>query len=201
LNPSGAVVKEAEMPYVTAGETAGYFQTEIPVPAAGNYNTVVAVVNGGKAGAAKQDVKAPDSGAFSISSVILANGFSQLTEAKPEGVAYTFGKIKVQPSIDHAFEKSSPNGLIIVYEAYNFQLDAATQKPNLEVVYEFQKGSDKPQKTPPAAPNGLVTGKKMTIPTSFPLTNFPAGNYKLTVTLTDKANGQTASGQTTFTVK
>jgi GWxTD domain-containing protein len=198
---SGTTVKELEKPYVETGEPKGYFQAEVPLTAGGEYPVAIAVVNGGKASGAKQSVKTPDTGTFSMSSVILSNSFSQLPEAKPEGVAYTFGKIKVQPNVSGVFEKTNPNGLTIVYETYNFQIDPATAKPNLEVTYEFQKDTQKPQKTPPAAPNGLVTGKKMTIPTNFPLDNFPAGKYKLTVTVTDKANNQTVSRQTSFTVK
>ncbi|HET6266885.1 MAG TPA: hypothetical protein VFG11_04140, partial [Acidobacteriota bacterium] len=77
----------------------------------------------------------------------------------------------------------------------------ATQKPNLEAVITFQKGSDKPQSAPAAAPNGLITGKKMTVPTSFPLANFPVGTYKLSITVTDKVTNKTASSETNFSIK
>jgi GWxTD domain-containing protein len=198
LDASGATVKEMELPFANAEESAGYFQTGTPVTPAAK-SAVIAVAAGDKTGGAKHELSVPDTSGFSMSSVILAKAFKQLTEAKPEKVPYTFGKIKVQPSIDRVFTKT--DDLIIVYEAYNFQIDSATGKPNLEIVFTFQKGEDKPKQTPPAPPNGLVTGKKITIPTSFPLANFPPGDYKLTLTLTDKATNQTAVRETNFTVK
>lgn len=198
VDESGATIKEMEVPFASADEAAGYFQTEVPL-SKGAKDVVISVVSGDKAGGAKHSLSVPDTSGFSISSVILAKSFKQLPEAKPERVPYTFGKIKVQPSIDRVFTKT--DDLIIVYEAYNFQIDSATGKPNLEVVFAFQKDQDKPKQTPPAPPNGLVTGKKITIPTSFPLANFPPGQYKLTVTLTDKATNQTATRETSFTIK
>jgi hypothetical protein len=159
----------------------------------------VAVAAGEKTGGAKVPLSVPDyAGKFSMSSIILAKEFKQLTEAKLEKEPYTFGKIKVIPNMTHEFTPADE--LIVVYEAYNFQLDA-TQKPNLEVVFAFQKDQDPEKATPPAVPNGLVTGKKITIPTSYPLAKFPPGNYKLTITLTDKGTGQTASRDATFTIK
>ncbi len=200
LDPSGAVVKEWELPFVSPSEPAGHFQTSIPINAAGDYTVLLAIASGEKTGASKQTVNMPDQSGFAMSSVILSTKFNQLTEAKPEKEAYTFGKIKVQPSVDHVFEKAQD--MIIVYEIYNFQTDAATAKPNLEVTVGFQaEKAPKPQTTPPQPPNGLVTGKKMTIPTSFPLGAFPAGKYKLIVTLTDKVSGSTTTRETSFTVK
>ena len=134
-----------------------------------------------------------------MSSLILAKNFKQLPEAKPEKEPYTFGKIKVKPSTDRIFTKS--DDVIVVYEAYNFDMPAGATAPNLEVIFTFQHESEAAKSTPPAPPNGLVTGKKITVPTSYPLAKFPPGTYKLTVTLTDKASSKTASRETTFTVK
>ncbi len=200
LDSTGAVVKEGELPFVNPAEPAGYFQSSVPISSATDYTVLLAIASGDKTGASKQSLKAPDLSGFAMSSVILSTKFNQLTEAKPEKEAYTFGKIKVQPSIDHVFDKAQD--MIIVYEIYNFQTDATTQKPNLEVTFGFQaEKAPKPQTTPPQAPNGLVTGKKMTIPTSFPLNAFPVGKYKLIVTLTDKMSGTTTMRETSFAVK
>jgi len=200
LDAAGATVKEGEMPFVNPSEPAGHFQACVPVTVAGEYTALLAIASGDQTGAAKQTLKVPDLSGFAMSSVILSTKFTQLTEAKPEMEAYTFGKIKFQPSVDHAFEKAQD--MIIIYEAYNFQTDAATAKPNLEVSFGLQaQKAAKPQTTPPQPPNGLVTGKKMMIPTSFPLKDFPAGRYNLTVTLTDKATGSSSSRETFFIVK
>ena len=185
---AGKVVHEAELPFEATGETAGYFQTNFPVPAPGDYTVAVVVANGSQSGGMKQSITVPDGSKFNASSLILARKFTTLTEAKPEKEPYTFGKIKVHPTLDGAFAKSED--LIIVYEVYNPQIDTATGKPNLEAQYSFEREGGKPKKTPPAPPNGLLTGKKMTISTSYPLQTFAAGKYKLNVEITDKATGE-----------
>ncbi|HSP69205.1 MAG TPA: hypothetical protein VLN48_15870, partial [Bryobacteraceae bacterium] len=160
----------------------------------------LAVVAGGKIGSAKQTLSVPNySAGLSMSSLILAKNFKQLPEAKPEKEAYTFGRIKVEASTDHIFTKADE--MIVVYEGYNFQMAAGATTPSLEVTFTFQHEKEAAKATPPAPPNGLVTGKKITVPTSYPLEKFPPGNYKLTVNLTDKATGKSISRETTFTVK
>jgi GWxTD domain-containing protein len=199
---SGATVKETELPFVDATanppEAAGYFQTRLPL-GAGDYSVALVAVGAGKSGGVKKTFKVPDfSAKFSISSIILSKKFTQLTEAKPEKTPYTFGKIKVDPDVDRTFAKS--NDLIIVYELYNFQNDASGQ-PNTEVTISFQKGNDKPKSTAPSPVNGLVTGKKMTVPTSFPLATFPAGDWKVILSVTDKVSNQTSTQEAAFTVQ
>lgn len=198
VDSAGKVVHEAELPFESAGETAGYFQTRVPIPSAGEYTVALVVANGNQAGGAKHTLTVPDSTKFGASSVILAKKFTQLPEPKPEKEPYTFGKIKVHPNVEGTFAKS--DDLIIVYEVYNPQIDASTGKPNLEAVYTFER-EGKPKKTPAAPPNGLVTGNKMTISTSYPLQTFAAGKYKLLIEVTDKATGQKAVRETAFEVQ
>ena len=198
-NADGSLVKEGEYSFANSEEAPGHFQTGTPLKP-GEYNVYFAVVAGGKSGAAKQALSVPDyKAAFSMSSLILAKSFKQLTEAKPEKEPYTFGKIKVEPNAEGIFTKADE--VIVVYEVYNFEMAAGATAPNLEVTFSLQHEQDPPKSTPPAPPNGLVTGKKITIPTSYPLAKFPPGKYKLTVKVTDKASGKTASREAWFEVK
>jgi GWxTD domain-containing protein len=199
LDSAGAVVKELEFPFQRGGEKPGYFQAQIPF-SHGDEKIAVVVTSGDKSGGLVKTATLPDlASKLSLSSIIVAKSFDQIAEPKPEKEPYTFGRIKVHPQVDHTFAKA--DNLILTYEVYNMQVDATSGQPNLEQIIAFQKGKDKPQATPAQAPNGLVTAKKMTVPTSFPLANFPAGDYKLTITVTDKATSQTASSETWFIVK
>ena len=186
IDSTGKVIHEAEVPFEAAGEAPGYFQTKVPIPSPGDYTVALVVANGSQAGGMKHSITIPDSTKFEASSIILAKKFSQLPEPKPEKEPYTFGKIKVHPAVDGVFAKA--DDLIVVYEVYNPQIDAATGKPNLEVVYSFER-EGKAKKTPAAPPNGLVTGNKMTISTSYALQTFAAGKYKFVAEITDKASG------------
>lgn len=199
LDSTGAVVKDLEFPFQRSGEKPGYFQAQIPFTH-GDEKIAVVVTAGDKSGGMVKTANLPDlASKLSVSSIIVSKSFDQIAEAKPEKEPYTFGRIKVHPQVDHIFAKA--DNLILTYEVYNMQVDATSGQPSLEQVISFQRGKDKPQSTPAQAPNGLVTAKKMTVPTSFPLANFPAGDYKLTITVTDKATSQTASAETWFTVK
>lgn len=220
ISSSGAVEQEAEFAYASASETPDYFQASLPATL-GEHTVVIAVAAGEKTGGTKIPLSIPDYlGKFSMSSLILSKEFKQLPDAKPEKEPYTFGKIKVRPAINHEFAPADE--LIIVYEAYNFKQKSpegfaaptSTGKPDdikdeapmqprhdLEVVFTFQKDADTPKSTPAAAAKGLVSGKKITIPTSYPLAKFPPGKYKLTVALTDKATGEKTSRETSFVVK
>jgi GWxTD domain-containing protein len=199
VDSTGKVVHETEVPFASAGETAGYFQTKVPIPAPGDYTVALVVANGTEVGGSKHTLTVPDATKFNASSLILSKKFTALPEPKPEKEPYTFGKIKVYPNLEGAFAKA--DDLIVVYEVYNPQIDAATGKPNLEAVYSFEREGSKAKKTPPAPPNGLVTGSKMTISTSYPLQTFAAGKYKLAVEVTDKASGQKVVREAAFEVQ
>jgi GWxTD domain-containing protein len=201
---TGNVVKEAELPFVDASanppEAAGYFQTNLPITP-GEYTVAMAVSSDGKTGGVKKSLSVPNyDGNFQISSIILSKGHQKLAEAKPEKTPYTFGQIKVDPNVSRTFSKTDE--LIVVYEAYNFQPDPSG-KPNLEANIGFQKGSEKPRDLPAAVVNGLVTGKKITVPTSFSLSEkfFTPGQWKLILKLTDKISNQSDTQEASFTIQ
>ena len=204
IDSTGKTVAETELPFVAPSsnpaEPSGYFQTNLPI-APGEYTVAFVVASEGKAGGVTRTLVVPDfTGKFGMSSIILSKGHQQLTEAKPEKTPYTFGKVKLDPNVNRTFSKTDE--LFIVYEAYNFQLDSGG-KPNVEAKIAFQKGSEKPKEIPAAPANGLVTGKKMTIPTGFSLSEklFTPGEWKIMITLTDKTSGQTTSQEAGFTIQ
>jgi GWxTD domain-containing protein len=200
VDASGNTVTETELPFASAKEKQGFFETALPVPA-GEYSLVVAATDGGKSTGAKMPLSVPDYGSkLSISSPIFVGEFQQLTEGEPEMSPYTFGKTKIVPSFDHSFPKGGD--LKFLYEIYNAQNDPATGKSNLEETVRFDKqGGGNPKQSKPAPPQGFAIGKKITVPTGFPLGTFEPGEYKLTLTITDKTNGQTATKETMFKVQ
>jgi GWxTD domain-containing protein len=204
IDSTGKVVAETELPFVdpaaNPAEPAGYFQTSLPVRP-GEYSVIFVVASDGKTGGAKNTMVVPDySGKFGMSSIILSKGHTPISEAKPEKTPYTFGKVKLDPNVNRTFSKT--DDLFIVYEAYNFQLDSGG-KPNVEVSIGFQKGNEPPKQIPPGPANGLVVGKKMTIPTGFSLSEklFTPGEWKILITLTDKISGQKAAQEASFTIQ
>jgi GWxTD domain-containing protein len=200
VDASGNAVTETELPFASAEEKEGFFETSLPVPA-GEYSLVVGVSDSSKSGGAKIPLSVPDYGSkLSISSPIFVGEFQQLNEGKPEMAPYTFGKTKIVPSFDHVFAKGTD--LKMLYEIYNAQTDPATGKANLEETVRFEKqGGGNPKQSKPAPPQGFAIGKKITVPTGFPLATFEPGDYKLTLTIKDIASGQTATKEVMFKVQ
>lgn len=205
VNSSGNAVKEWEMPLATPGEVPRYFQASLPL-SPGEYRVSLAVVSENKAGGTQQELIVPDLAvAFCISSLILARdtaqgrGFDLLPAARPEKEPYTFGKVKLHPSVDHIF--SQTDTLIIAYEIYNPTVGSAAQKPDLEAIFTFQGDGLNPISTPSRSPEGFLTDRKMTVVTSFPLESFAPGSYLLTVALTDRISNRSASQTSRFQVE
>lgn len=199
LDASGAIVKEEEKPFPSSSERGGYFQTSMPL-GAGEYSLVIGVVSGSLAGGSKQAFKVPDrSSALSISSLIISKQHKILPEAALEKEAYTFGKIKIEPAVDHAFSKKEE--MTVAYEVYNFDVDPKTGNPNLEVTISFQREGGKLLQAPPEAMRGLVTGKKINTGTTFALGSLAPGKQKMTISVTDKIKNQTATADAWFELK
>lgn len=200
VDASGNTVTETELPFTSAKEKQGFFETALPV-SAGEYSMVIAASDGGKSSGTKIPLSVPDYGSkLSISSPIFVGEFQQLPAGEPEMSPYTFGKTKIVPSFDHVFPKGGD--LKVLYEIYNAQNDPATGKSNLEETVRFEKqGGGNPKQSKPAPPQGFAIGKKITVPTGFPLSTFEPGEYKLTLTITDKTSGQTATKESTFKVQ
>ncbi|HEY4492007.1 MAG TPA: hypothetical protein VI958_08390, partial [Acidobacteriota bacterium] len=139
-------------------------------------------------------------GKFSVSSIILSRKFSQLPEAQPEMEPYTFGKIKVYPSVDHTFTKQDE--MTLVYEIYNFAPNPTSTKPDLEATVSFSSGKSTPSQTYPiTGEKHLVVGKRILVPQLFPLKDFPPGDWTVKLSVKDKVSNQTASAETKFTLK
>lgn len=199
LDASGAIVQEEEKPFPSSSERGGYFQTSMPL-GAGDYSLAIGIVSGSVAGGSKQTFKVPDrSSALSISSLIISKQHKILPEAALEKEPYTFGKIKIEPAVDHAFSKKEE--MTVAYEVYNFEVDPKTGNPNLEVTISFQREGGKLLQAPPEAMRGLVTGKKINTGTTFALSSLAPGKQKMTISVTDKIKNQTATAEASFELK
>ncbi|HSE39593.1 MAG TPA: GWxTD domain-containing protein [Acidobacteriota bacterium] len=203
VDASGKTITETELPFISAEEKPGYFQTHVPI-APGEYSALIALADAGKAGAVKKPLSVPDyKTALAISSVIFMSEFKQLPDGqgKPEPTAYTFGRTKITPSLDHSFAKTGD--LQFLYEIYNAQPDASGEIKieNLEEVVRFERTGANPKQGRPGPPRGFVIGKKITVPTGYPLGTFEPGEYKMLITVTDKTNNATAKREVNFVVK
>jgi hypothetical protein len=167
----------------------------------------------GKVGVLRHELTVPDFGQGDLvtSSVIVARSVEQVT-APPtdqESNPYVFGPMRIVPSPDGKFAKGAE--LSVIFWIYGAQA-AASGKPDVEIAYNFyQKMGDSEKYFNKTAPQQL---NAQTLPPEFsvaaghqlpgslvvPLASFPAADYRLQITVTDKASGKSVMQSVNFTV-
>jgi hypothetical protein len=163
----------------------------------------------------KQSINAPDYNAGLVSSSIIVvdkveDLTAPLTELQLKENPYTFGTMKLTPSLANKFTKKEEISWIFV--VYNAQLDATTKKPDVMIEYSFyQKNKDGEKyfnKTSPQNFNGQTlppqwdgtVQNQISAGQSVPLASFPEGEYRLEVKVTDKSANKTLTENVPFTV-
>jgi hypothetical protein len=188
----------------------------------GDYDVYVAVKEKAAAGATaspkigvlKHELTVPSLDAeFTTSSVITASKIDVLqAELTPDRQAenpYTFGTIKIAPSLDNKFKKSEEFN--IMFWIYGAGADAS-KKPNVEVEYGFHQKTAEGEKffnkTEPQIMNAetlppqfdLAAGHQLTGSLAVPLASFPEGDFRLELKVSDKVSGKSVTRESTFSV-
>lgn len=189
----------------------------------GDYDVYVAVKEKAAAGATaspkigvvKHELTVPSmDGTFTTSSVITAARVdvlqSEIPSERQSENPYTFGAMKITPSIDGKFTKK--DDLNVIFWIYGAGVDTATKKPSVEVEYNFhQKTADGEKffnKTDPQVLNAetlpaqfdLAAGHQLPGSLAVPLASFPEGDYRLEVKVTDKVGGKSVTREAAFSV-
>ena len=133
-----------------------------------------------------------------------------LTTERQADHPYTFGQMRLVPSLDYAFTKQDE--LSVIFWIYDAALDPATKKPNLQVDFEFHQklaeGEKYFNKTEPQLLNAetlppqfdLEAGHQLPGSLAVPLASFPEGDYRLAIKIEDKVANITETREVTFTV-
>lgn len=167
-------------------------------------------------GLLRRAVTAPDFNKpeLQTSSVMLASAVqpisSQLSPAEQEANPYVFGPMRIVPSRDGRFAKTSELQLLFwVYGATGL----TGGKPDVSIDYSFfQKQPDgtdtyfnktKPQELNPTTlpPEfNLAAGHQLPGSLIVDLLSFPSGDYRLEIKVTDKPSGKVVTQNVPFTV-
>ena len=123
---------------------------------------------------------------------------------------YVFGSMKIVPLKDPKLPKSGQ--LSLIFWIYGAELNPATKKPDVTIEYNFhQKTGDTEKyfnKTAPQELNAttlppefdLAAGHQLPGSLEVPLASFPEGDYRLEITIKDKATGKELKQNVNFTV-
>lgn len=162
----------------------------------------------------KRDLSVPDftQPVLKTSSVILAENVEAAQPLDMDGQRanpYTFAGMKVTPSIEGKFKKSSE--LNLVFWIYGVS-PTSMQKPDVQVDYSFSKKTGDEwkyfNKTAPQMLNdktfppefSLAVGHLVTGSLSIPLASFEPADYKLEIKVTDKVSGKSITENVQFNV-
>jgi hypothetical protein len=167
----------------------------------------------GKLGILRHDVTVPDYTAneLNTSSIIVARAVEQVTApaGDQESNPYTFGPMKITPSVDGKFSKKDE--LSVIFWIYGAQA-AGSGKPDVTFDFNFQQrlpeGEKYFNKTAPQQLNAqtlppefnVAAGHQLPGSLVVPLASFPPGDYRLEITVTDKASGKSVKQNANFSV-
>lgn len=146
------------------------------------------------------------------STVIVANQLEPLTQplnpTQQQEQPYSFGALRVVPSVDAKIKKSAE--LQVIFWVYGAGNQAG--KPNLTIEYAFhQKTGDTEKYFNRTAPQELSAqtlppefdtnaGHQLTGSVVVPVASFPEGDYRLEIKITDKISGKTLTQNANFAV-
>lgn len=156
-----------------------------------------------KTGTYTIDVSVPDfySQKLVLSSVTLAERLTQRDQA-PTGEKkkpYVFGHMEVIPKPGMAYAKDQD--FAFYFQIYNAHKDAQTERPLLDISYQFLVKNDEGKYQPVGKPLELMGQVSAAQGTSFPLVDWPIGSYRLEVRASDRLSGQSAERSVDFLVR
>lgn len=152
-------------------------------------------------GALRDLVPVPDfgEGGMSVSSLVLAARLEHHDDPfTPDAhvTPFAFGPYRVIPRTSDVYAPAEP--LTVFYRAYGAQRDERGL-PDLDITYQFYV-QDGPRWLPVGAP--IVAGRSTEVEQawSVPLEGWPAGSYRLEVTVVDRLSGAASMRGASFSV-
>ena len=167
-----------------------------------------------KMGMLRQSITVPDFTLPDITtSSVLVGSVEQiaapLTPEQQQENPYTFGNMKVVPSVDAKLKKSGE--LQVLFWVYGTQANAG--KPDVQIEYNFHQKTPEGEKyfnkTAPQLLNAstlppqfdVAAGHQLPGSLVVPLASFPVGDYRLEIKVTDKLSGKSFTQNVNFTVE
>jgi hypothetical protein len=167
-----------------------------------------------KVGILRHDLTVPDYTAneLTTSSIIVARSVEQIAApaGDQEANPYTFGPMKITPSVDGKFTKKDE--LNVIFWIYGAQA-TSSGKPDVTIDFNFHQrlaeGEKYFNKTAPQQLNAqtlpaefnVAAGHQLPGSLVVPLASFPAGDYRLEIKVTDKASGKSVTQNANFSVQ
>jgi hypothetical protein len=165
----------------------------------GDYKVNLGVRIGERIGAVGDQVRIPDFGgeALRLAGPVLAEKIGNVS-SKDASKGFTLGKLRMLPKLEPVFATGDDLGFY--FQIYHASEDPRDGRPHLDIEYSVsvrRKGLFVPQGKPVSLADNSAPAHAFI----FPLQGWPAGEYLLTVTVTDRITGQVLAGTTPFLVQ
>ncbi|MEE9217443.1 MAG: GWxTD domain-containing protein [Acidobacteriota bacterium] len=185
-------------------ETRWIYQSGAGVPP-GSYALLIAITEErtGNVGSWREIVEVPDLSSAQglvLSDLVLAHSVKK-TGRQPRGPykePFVHGQLRVVPQIEPVYGSGSEFGFY--YQIYGARIDPATGKPDLDLVYRFERLQEDGTALEVSEPVRLEHQQELSQAFSFPLENWPPGSYRLSVEVTDRISGVHARRQEAYRV-
>ncbi|MEE8112123.1 MAG: GWxTD domain-containing protein [Acidobacteriota bacterium] len=155
----------------------------------------------GRVGTLEESFDVPDytSQGLTLSTITLANLIQPISpgDADPDGEPFTFGNYRVVPRIEPVF--GSEEDLSFYYQVYHAHPDPVTEKPRLDIEYQFLMKRGTGFKVAATVPKKNQQVEALGF--SLPLKGWPATDYRLRVTVKDQVAGASVTREVDFKVR
>ena len=184
---------------------ASIYQKEVPLaPGMYRLNIVCKDITGGNMTSYPMALSVPhfDDEKLASSSLILADVIEKVPTKNIGTGQFVIGDTKVRPRLNDTFDKDEKLGIYTQF--YNFTPDEKTRKPNGSIEYDITKnGVKEPVLHYTEAVTAIpgASAQQVTVEKLLPLQTLAAGQYTLTMKVTDNNSKQVLTPSANFTVK
>ncbi len=134
---------------------------------------------------------------LTISSLCLSDTIREIDPSDERDAPYVFGHLKVTPRLVPTY--SNGETFAVYFQVYSALTDPVTSTPDLEIRYQFFVKQDSGY-LPIGKPILLESVGNSAQGWSFPIKDWPRGEFRLQVSVTDQLAGQTARRQIEFQI-
>ncbi|HKY34175.1 MAG TPA: GWxTD domain-containing protein [Candidatus Polarisedimenticolia bacterium] len=181
------------------------YQAERPLKP-GSYKAVFALKDpaSGQTGTLEREIQVPsfEGDSLGLSSVTLVRKIEPLSA--PPGdetpAPFVLGKFKVVPRPDNVYKDGEE--IAFYYQIYGAAPDELTKLPKVDLSYAFEK-SDTAGAWRMVGGRPVLTGGQSALVQAYslPIRGWPAGDYRISVKITDTVSGRTAEATLPFKVQ
>ncbi|MBI4466802.1 MAG: GWxTD domain-containing protein, partial [Acidobacteria bacterium] len=182
-------------------EESAVYQKTVPLrPGLYKLNLVLKDLNSGNVGTLEQRLVVPRFAEEQLahSSLILADLIEGVPAKNVGSGQFVIGDTKVRPAMAEVFRPTDKVGIYL--QVYNLGIRQDTHRPDATIEYTIRRGSETVLALSETTDQLARSGEQITLEKILSLTSFPAGDYELSIKVTDRIRQQSISPSAGFRI-